>query len=180
MIATVAYTSASTHAAGRSTQINASTIATCVNVLSLPHTLAEITRPCSTANIRNPVTANSRAMITIATHASSRYNATNDTNAAVINNLSANRSSTSQTPSPSTDDAQSTPSNASVADAITNTIAANRSASGNAESNTATNTGINATRTNVNTFAALSSNISASRHNGERAAAACVPYRGGG
>ena len=62
----------STQGAGRSTQISASTIATWVVVLSLPHTLAEMTWPCSTASMRRPVTANSRAMITIATHASRR------------------------------------------------------------------------------------------------------------
>ena len=41
-------------------------------VLSLPQTLAEMTWPCSMASMRRPVTANSREMITIATHASRR------------------------------------------------------------------------------------------------------------
>ena len=69
MIATVTQTSASTHAGESSTRISTSTIATCATVLTLPQMLAGMTSPCSIASWRRPVTANSRAMITIATQA---------------------------------------------------------------------------------------------------------------
>jgi len=72
--------------------MSAKTIAICAVVLSLPHTLAPITCPCSTASRRSPVTANSRAMITIATHADSRSRETSATSAAVISSLSASGS----------------------------------------------------------------------------------------
>ena len=59
-------------------------------VLSLPNGLAEITTPCwAPAATRSTVTANSRAMITIATHASSRPSETSATSAATISSLSA-------------------------------------------------------------------------------------------
>ena len=66
--------------------------ATCSAVFTFPSQLAEITTPCSTATARNPVTASSRAMITIAIHACSRSSATSETSAATISSLSASGS----------------------------------------------------------------------------------------
>src|SRR4051794_29314201 len=51
-------------------------MAICRAVLSFPQTLAATTCPCSTASWRSPVTANSRAMKTIATHACRRSSET--------------------------------------------------------------------------------------------------------
>ena len=58
----------------------------------MPSQLAAITMPRSTAIARSPVTANSRAMITIATQAASRSSETSETSAAVISSLSASGS----------------------------------------------------------------------------------------
>ena len=51
-----------------------------------------MTSPCSIASWRRPVTANSRAMITIATHALTRSSETRLTSAAVTSSLSASGS----------------------------------------------------------------------------------------
>ena len=75
-----------------STAIRAITAAIWSAVFTLPSQLAEITTPCSTATARNPVTASSRAMITIAIQASSRSRATSETSAATIRSLSASGS----------------------------------------------------------------------------------------
>ena len=64
-------------------------MATCSTVLALPSMFAEMTTPCETAPMRIAVTANSRAMITIATHAASRLSETSAMSAAMISNLSA-------------------------------------------------------------------------------------------
>ena len=69
--------------------IRAITAAICSTVLILPSQLAEITMPRSAAIARIMVTANSRAMITIATQASRRSSETRETSAATISSLSA-------------------------------------------------------------------------------------------
>ena len=51
-----------------------------------------MTSPCSIASWRRPVTANSRAMITIATHACRRSSETSETSAEVTSSLSASGS----------------------------------------------------------------------------------------
>jgi hypothetical protein len=66
--------------------------AICNPVFAFPSQLAEITTPRSAATERRPVTANSRAMITIATHAESRSSETSETRAAVTRSLSASGS----------------------------------------------------------------------------------------
>ena len=58
-------------------------------VFTFPIQLAWITTPCSAATIRRPVTANSRAMITIAIHAASRSSETSAISEAAISSLSA-------------------------------------------------------------------------------------------
>ena len=63
--------------------------AICSTVFTLPIQLAAITTPRSAAIARSPVTANSRAMITIATQACSRSSETSEISAAVISSLSA-------------------------------------------------------------------------------------------
>ncbi len=72
--------------------ISANTAATWSAVFSFPSQLAAITTPWSAATVRRPVTANSRAMITIATHAASRPSETSETSAAMISTLSASGS----------------------------------------------------------------------------------------
>ena len=57
--------------------------------MSLPSGAAEIVMPCCWAPMRRTVTANSRAMITIATHASSRLSETSASSAPMISSLSA-------------------------------------------------------------------------------------------
>ena len=69
--------------------IRAKTAAICSTVFTLPSQLAEITMPRSAAIARITVTANSRAMITIATQAASRSSETSETSAATISSLSA-------------------------------------------------------------------------------------------
>ena len=72
--------------------IRAITAAICSTVFTLPSQLAAITMPRSAAIVRRIVTANSRAMITIATQASSRSSETSETRAAMISSLSASGS----------------------------------------------------------------------------------------
>ena len=88
----VTHTSESTHSGEPSTMISTSTIATWKTVLILPQMLAGMTSPCSIASWRSPVTANSRAMITIATQALRRPSWTRLTSAAVTSSLSASGS----------------------------------------------------------------------------------------
>ena len=90
MITTVTYTSTVSQSGRSSKAISSITINTCVAVLTFPNELAEMTTPCWVpAATRSTVTANSRAMITIATHASSRPSDTRATSAAMIRSLSA-------------------------------------------------------------------------------------------
>ena len=72
--------------------ISAITAAICSTVFTLPSQLAAITMPRSAAIARRPVTAISRAMITIATQASRRSSETSETSAAVTRSLSASGS----------------------------------------------------------------------------------------
>jgi hypothetical protein len=66
------------------------TMSTCAAVFSLPSGLAGMTIPCCAPTpARSTVTANSRAMITIDTHARSRPSETRTTSAATISSLSA-------------------------------------------------------------------------------------------
>src|SRR5919201_1540928 len=66
--------------------------ATCSRVFALPSQLAAITTPRSAAIARRPVTASSRAMITIPTHAASRSSDTSEISAAITSSLSASGS----------------------------------------------------------------------------------------
>ena len=72
--------------------IRAITAAICSTVFALPSQLAAITMPRSAAIVRRIVTATSRAMITIATQASSRSSETSETRAPMISSLSASGS----------------------------------------------------------------------------------------
>ena len=63
-----------------------------MHVFSLPSMLASITTPACVAPSRSTVTASSRVMITIATHASTRFSDTSATSAATISSLSASGS----------------------------------------------------------------------------------------
>ena len=69
--------------------ISASTAATWVIVFTLPSALAGITTPWAAAATRRPLTANSRAMITIAAQAATRPRLTSEISAAAISSLSA-------------------------------------------------------------------------------------------
>ena len=60
----------------------------------MPSLLAGITTPCCPAAMRRPLTANSRAMITIATQGSSLSRLTSEISAAAIISLSATGSIT--------------------------------------------------------------------------------------
>ena len=64
----------------------------CSPVFSFPIQLAAITTPRSAATLRSPVTASSRAMITIATQAARRSSETSEISAAITNSLSASGS----------------------------------------------------------------------------------------
>ena len=66
--------------------------AICMQVLTLPNMLAGITTPACVAPRRSIVTASSRVMMTIATHASRRFSETSESSAAMINSLSASGS----------------------------------------------------------------------------------------
>src|SRR5437667_21954 len=72
--------------------MTASTAAICRHVLSLPNALADITTPACVAPSRSTVTASSRVMMTIATHAASRCRDTSEISAATISSLSASGS----------------------------------------------------------------------------------------
>ena len=63
-------------------------IAALVSLVSLGR-LAGITTPCAPAAMRRPLTANSRAMITIATQGASRSRLTSEMRAAAMSSLSA-------------------------------------------------------------------------------------------
>ena len=62
--------------------------------MAFPSALAGITTPCWPAAMRSPLTANSRAMITIATQPASRSRLTSEISAAAIISLSATGSIT--------------------------------------------------------------------------------------
>ena len=66
--------------------------AICRHVLTLPNMLAPITTPACVAPMRSTVTASSRVMITIATHAARRCSETSAISAATISSLSASGS----------------------------------------------------------------------------------------
>ena len=66
--------------------------AICRQVLILPSMLAGITTPAWVAPRRRTVTASSRVMITIATHAARRCSETSEMSAATISSLSASGS----------------------------------------------------------------------------------------
>ena len=74
------------------TAITARIAAICRHVLTLPNMLAAITTPACVAPRRSTVTASSRVMITIATHAASRCSETSEISAATISSLSASGS----------------------------------------------------------------------------------------
>ena len=57
--------------------------------MTFPNVLAAITTPAWVAPRRSTVTASSRAMMTIATHAGSRPRETSESSAAMISSLSA-------------------------------------------------------------------------------------------
>ena len=76
----------------RRTAITPRIAAICTKVFALPKLLAGMTTPACEAPIRRTVTASSRAMMTIATHAASRCSETSETSAAMISSLSASGS----------------------------------------------------------------------------------------
>ena len=63
-----------------------------MQVLTLPNMLAAITTPACVAPRRSTVTASSRVMMTIATHAARRCSETSEISAATIRSLSASGS----------------------------------------------------------------------------------------
>ena len=81
-----------THAGVPCTAITARIATICRQVLSFPNMLAAITTPAWIAPRRRTVTASSRVMITIATHAARRWRDTSEINAATISSLSASGS----------------------------------------------------------------------------------------
>ena len=75
-----------------SNAIRAKIAATWSAVFSFPSQLAAITTPRSAATLRSPVTASSRAMITIAIQAARRSSETSEISAAITSSLSASGS----------------------------------------------------------------------------------------
>src|SRR3954454_18628906 len=134
-------------------------MATWATVLSLPQMLAGMTSPCSIASWRRPVTANSRAMMTIATQAETRLSDTSDTSAAVTRSLSASGSISLPKVETLFWRRAIQPSSASVNDASANTPAARASPPPASCSRAATRTGTSRIRRTVRTFGRLSSNI---------------------
>ena len=65
------------------------TAAICSTVLTLPDRPAAMTRPCSTATRRRPLTTNSRATNTTHIHADMRSRSTMTMNAVTVSSLSA-------------------------------------------------------------------------------------------
>ena len=78
---------AATHSGRRGRRSRRGSWRSASTVLTLPNMLAAITTPACVAPIRSTVTANSRAMITIATHAASRCSETSATSAAIDQQL---------------------------------------------------------------------------------------------
>src|SRR3954447_16169349 len=159
VIAVVTHTSPSTQGDEPSTVISTSTIATWKTVFSFPHRLAGMTSPCSIASWRRPVTANSRAMITIATQADTRLSETSDTSAAVTSSLSASGSISLPNVETLFWRRAIQPSRASVKEASAKTAAASASPPPASCSSAATRTGTSRIRRTVRTFGRLSSNI---------------------
>src|SRR4051812_45608347 len=131
-------------------------IATCRHVLILPQRLAAMTTPAAPAATRDIVTASSRAMITIATHAASRSSDTSDTSAAMTSSLSAIGSMSLPNVVTLPLERASRPSTQSVAEAKAKTIAASRSPFGVSSSSATTTTGTSRIRRIVRTFGTLS------------------------
>src|SRR5256714_739199 len=130
-----------------------------MTVLTLPSVRAGVTTPCWLAVIRSIVTANSRAMITIATHAAKRPSETRVSRAPMTSSLSASGSISLPKVVIDWRRRASQPSTASVIDATANTIAASRSPLGVWSSSATTSTGTSRMRSTVRTFGTLIGNI---------------------
>src|SRR3954465_7454533 len=134
-------------------------VATWKAVLTLPHRLALMTTPCAPAATRDIVTASSRAMMTIATHAASRSSETSATSAAMTSSLSAIGSMSLPNVDTFPRERASQPSTQSVAEATAKTIAASRSPLGVSSSSAATTTGTSRMRSTVRTLGTLGASI---------------------
>ncbi len=95
-----------------------------LRALALPKRPAEMITFSAAATRRRPVTANSRAMITIATHAATAPVSTSDTSTAEISSLSARGSRKAPATVTMPRERASQPSSESVAHASTNTASA--------------------------------------------------------
>src|SRR3954447_17869563 len=133
--------------------------ATCTTVLTLPSGLAGITTPCCPAATRRPLTANSRAMITIAAHGATRSSDTSVISAAAISSLSAIGSMTFPNVVIERRDRAMYPSRPSVMAAAAKTMAATTEPLGVASSSATTSTGTSRMRKSVRTFGTFSGNI---------------------
>ena len=127
-------------------------------VLAFPHQFAAMTTPCWVAASRVTVTANSRAMITIATQPGRRSSETRATSAAMISSLSAIGSMSLPKVVIALRERASQPSIASVSEASAKTIAASRSPWSVSSSSATTSTGTSRMRASVRTLGALTGN----------------------
>src|SRR5919109_1018434 len=143
--------------------ISAKTAATWSSVFTFPSQLAAITTPRSAATARSPVTASSRAMITIATHPARRSSETSETSAATIRSLSASGSISFPNTVTSSRRRAMYPSRPSVKAASANTPAASASPFGVSPRSATTITGTARMRSRVRTFGRLSGTISPGR-----------------
>src|SRR4051794_41016430 len=132
--------------------------ATWVTVFTFPSGLAGITTPCCPAATRRPLTANSRAMITIATHAATRCRLTSVISAAAISSLSAIGSITFPNVVMSLRERAMYPSSPSVSAASANTAAASADAFGVADRSATTSTGTSRILSRVRRFGTFRGN----------------------
>ena len=123
-----------------------------MQVLTLPNMLAAITTPACVAPRRSIVTASSRVMITIATHASRRPSETSESSAAMIRSLSASGSISLPKVVIEPRARARRPSTKSVSEASANTTAASTSPAGVFPSSATTTTGTSMIRSTVRTL----------------------------
>src|SRR3954452_25344994 len=123
-----------------------------------------MTAPCWPAATRRPLTANSRAMITIATQPSTGWSDTSEISAAAISSLSAIGSITLPKVVTLRRRRAIQPSTPSVTAASANTIAATVDPCGVACSSATTSTGTSRIRTSVRTLGRFSGNIGPSSY----------------
>src|SRR2546425_7693898 len=121
-----------------------------------------MTTPCCPAATRSPLTANSRAMITIATQGSTLFRLTSEMSAAAIRSLSAIGSMTFPNVVTLRRDRARYPSSVSVTAATANTAAATHEPCGVAWSRATTSTGTSRILISVSVLGTLSGNTSVS------------------